>query len=107
MEFGQKKILEIDLFDFTSFFDLDFFKFSGPHSNYCSILICFLDTHRKRSGGSTSDDQYFRDNRTWTSTRDRHLEMTGLQSDEELNANEIFVQTESKNQIPVSNLLSD
>ena len=71
------------------------------------ILICILDTHRKRSGGSTSDDQYFRDNRTWTSTRDRHLEMTGLQSDEELNANEIFVQTESKNQIPVSNLLSD
>jgi len=65
------------------------------------------NTHRKRSGGSTSDDQYFRDNRTWTSTRDRHLEMTGLQSDEELNANEIFVQTESKNQIPVSNLLSD
>ena len=29
MEFGQKKIREIDLFDFTSFFGLDFFKFSG------------------------------------------------------------------------------
>ena len=30
MEFGQKKICEIDLFDFTSFFGLDVFKFSGP-----------------------------------------------------------------------------
>ena len=30
MDFGQKKIREIDLFDFTSFFfGLDFFKFSG------------------------------------------------------------------------------
>ena len=26
----SKKIREIDLFDFTSFFGLDFFKFSGP-----------------------------------------------------------------------------
>ena len=25
MKFGQKKFREIDLFDFTSFFDLDFF----------------------------------------------------------------------------------
>ena len=31
MEFGQKNLFrEIDLFDFTSFFGLDFFKFSGP-----------------------------------------------------------------------------
>ena len=30
MEFGQKIFREIDLFDFTSFFGLDFFKFSGP-----------------------------------------------------------------------------
>ena len=30
MEFGQKKFREIDLLDFTSFFGLDFFKFSGP-----------------------------------------------------------------------------
>ena len=30
MEFGQKKSREIDLFDFTSFFGLDFFKFFGP-----------------------------------------------------------------------------
>ena len=31
MEFGQKKFFpEIDLFDFTSFFGLDVFKFSGP-----------------------------------------------------------------------------
>ena len=29
MEFGQKNFREIDLFDFTSFFGLDFFKFSG------------------------------------------------------------------------------
>ena len=27
MEFGQKKIREIELFDFTSFFGLDFFNF--------------------------------------------------------------------------------
>ena len=26
----KKRIHEIDLFDFTSFFGLDFFKFSGP-----------------------------------------------------------------------------
>ena len=31
MEFGQKEFREIDLFDFTTFFGLDFFKFSGPH----------------------------------------------------------------------------
>ena len=30
MEFGQKKNHEIDLFDFMSFFGLDFFKFSSP-----------------------------------------------------------------------------
>ena len=30
MEFRQKKIRGIDLFDFTSFFGLDFLKFSGP-----------------------------------------------------------------------------
>ena len=30
MEFGQKKFHEFDLFDFTSFFGLDFFKFSRP-----------------------------------------------------------------------------
>ena len=30
MEFGQKFFREIDLFDFTSSFGLDFFKFSGP-----------------------------------------------------------------------------
>ena len=30
MEFGQKNFHEIDLFVFTSFFGLDFFKFSGP-----------------------------------------------------------------------------
>ena len=29
MEFGKKKFCEIDLFDFTNFFGLDFFKFSG------------------------------------------------------------------------------
>ena len=30
MEFDQKFFHEIDLFDFTNFFGLDFFKFSGP-----------------------------------------------------------------------------
>ena len=31
MDFGQKRFFrDIDLFDFTSFFGLDFFKFSGP-----------------------------------------------------------------------------
>ena len=30
MENIQKKIREIDLFDFTNFFGLDFFKFFGP-----------------------------------------------------------------------------
>ena len=35
MKFGQKKFSEIDLFDFTSFFGLDIFKFSGP---LCDIL---------------------------------------------------------------------
>ena len=30
MEFGQIFFREIDLFDFTSFFGLDLFKFSGP-----------------------------------------------------------------------------
>ena len=34
MEFGQKKIREIDLFDFTRFFGLDFFKSSGPLCRY-------------------------------------------------------------------------
>ena len=29
MEFGKKKIREIDLFDFMNSFGLDFFKFSG------------------------------------------------------------------------------
>ena len=36
MEFGQIKFREIDSFDFTSFFGLDFFKFSGPQ---CIIII--------------------------------------------------------------------
>ena len=30
MEFGKKKIRKIDSLDFTSFFGLDFLKFSGP-----------------------------------------------------------------------------
>ena len=30
MEFGQKIIREIELFDFTRFSGLDFFKYSGP-----------------------------------------------------------------------------
>ena len=30
LDFGQNFFREIDFFDFTSFFGLDFFKFSGP-----------------------------------------------------------------------------
>ena len=39
MEFGQKKIRELDLFDFTSFFGLGFFKFSGPLCNECHFKM--------------------------------------------------------------------
>ena len=35
---SKKKIHEIDLFDFTRFFGLDFFKFSGPLWNSSSKL---------------------------------------------------------------------
>ena len=39
MEFGQKKIREIELFDFTSFFFcLGLFKFSGPICERSKIL---------------------------------------------------------------------
>ena len=53
MEFGLRKIYEIDLFDFTSFFGLDFFNFFGPlcdanvtnageyHYTALGGLICF------------------------------------------------------------------
>ena len=39
MEFGQEKIREIDLFDFMSFFGLDFFLFSGP---LWEVIFLFL-----------------------------------------------------------------
>ena len=39
MEFVQKKNPEIDLFDFTSFFGLDFFKFSGPLYEFIPIAL--------------------------------------------------------------------
>lgn len=38
---------------------------------------------RKKSRSVSSDDYYFRDNRTWTSVRDRHLEMRGLEAEDE------------------------
>ena len=63
-----------------------------------------------RSGSTSSDNYYLRENRIWTSTRDRHLEMAGLESDEELNTNEILVQTvaeESKEVDLLTDLLSD
>ena len=51
MECGQKIFCEIDLFDFTSFFDLDFFNFSGQlwegrgvwddNERVCTPLICW------------------------------------------------------------------
>ena len=34
IEFGQKKIHEIDLFDFMSFYGLDFFQFSCETNNF-------------------------------------------------------------------------
>ena len=34
-----KKIHEIDLFDFMSFFSVDFFKFSGPLCTYVNIYF--------------------------------------------------------------------
>ena len=39
MEFGQKQFREIDLFDFTSLFALDFFKFPSllRHGKYINI----------------------------------------------------------------------
>ena len=50
MEFGQKNFFrEIDLFDFTSFFGLDFFKFSGPPNKFTGksrkILLNLCSTH--------------------------------------------------------------
>ena len=48
MEFGQKmKFREIDLFDFTSCFGLDFFKYSGPpcgvrHGFFCLSSQLFV-----------------------------------------------------------------
>ena len=41
-----KKIREIELFDFTSFFGLDFFKFSGPleNINFFGKLFISFDT---------------------------------------------------------------
>ena len=40
MDFGKKNFfLEIDLFDFTSFFGLDFLKFSGPLCNVSNYMI--------------------------------------------------------------------
>ena len=37
MEFGQKEFSEIDLFDFTSFFGLDFFNFLA----HCELLYVY------------------------------------------------------------------
>ena len=41
VELAQKNFREIDLFDFTSFFGLDFFKFSGPLCVYKLLYIDF------------------------------------------------------------------
>ena len=38
MEFGKKFFREIDLFDFSSFFGLDFLKFSGLLWNVTEFL---------------------------------------------------------------------
>ena len=43
MEFGQKKIREIGLFDFTSFFGPDFFGFSGPLCTYFIFEIHMIE----------------------------------------------------------------
>ena len=39
MEFGHKIFHEIDLFDFTNFFGLDFFKCSGPQYEGKTLLL--------------------------------------------------------------------
>jgi hypothetical protein len=38
---------------------------------------------RNKSRSVSSDDFFLRDNRTWTSVRDRHLEMRGLESEDD------------------------
>ena len=48
--FGQIFFREIDLFDFTSFFGLEFFKFSGPlcygqEEFYYVCTYILMDTH--------------------------------------------------------------
>ena len=47
MDFGPKKFRETDLFDFTSFFGLDSFKFSGPlcifKSKQLTNLFTFIE----------------------------------------------------------------
>ena len=63
MEFGKKIFHEIDLFDFTSFFVLDFFKFSGPlchleciYTKDCiSIVIDSYICRDVRPGWATAD----------------------------------------------------
>ena len=47
MEFSQKKNREIDLFDFTTFFGLDFFTISGSDS-YTLLLLHYHSNFRTR-----------------------------------------------------------
>ena len=42
----KKIFCEIDLFDFTSFFGLDFFKFSGPLCKYLPIRFMIFKNVR-------------------------------------------------------------
>ena len=44
---------------------------------------------RQRLKSINSDEYYFKESRTWTSTRDRHLEMRGMKE----NPNELFQKT--------------
>ena len=48
MDFGQKNFFrEIDLFDFTSFFGLDFFKFSGP--GHCEVTTFYTEMQDEKN----------------------------------------------------------
>ena len=50
MDFGKKKIREIDLFDFTSFFVLNYFKFSGLLCLVSHVVTIISSYDRLTSG---------------------------------------------------------
>ena len=48
MDFGQKIIREIDLFDFMSFFGPDFFKISGPFFDYPKLIVLIVLNYKNK-----------------------------------------------------------